>query len=113
MDIDPETFRNIKRLQAINLAGNQLHELPSDLFRYSRDVRIVDLSWNKLHILQENLFNGDGIENLNLSHNQLVKVPALSLSNLAALTLTKLDLNHNLIANIQSIDLSNKFRVGE
>lgn len=111
-DIDPETFRYTKRLQVIKLQGNFISELPADLFRYSRAVRIVDLSYNAIRVLQENFFGGDGMEDLNLSHNLLTKVPALSLSNLAALTMCRLNLNHNHIANIQSIDLSNKFRVG-
>lgn len=83
-----------------------------DLFRYARDLRVVDMSYNYIRGLTENFFAGDGIELLDLSHNLFSKVPALALSNLAALTLCELDLSHNNIAAIQSIDLSNKFRVG-
>lgn len=71
------------------------------------------MSGNQIRTLQENLFGGDGMEELDLSNNVMTKIPALALSNLAALTLCRLDLSHNQIANIQSIDLSNKFRVGD
>lgn len=48
---------------------------------------------------------------LDLSHNSLSKIPIMSLTNLAALTLCELDLSFNSIAAIHSMDLSNKFRV--
>lgn len=111
-DIDSEAFRNIKRLQIIKLHNNWITELPADLFRFSRSIRIADLSNNLLRQLHENFFAGDRLEDLNLGFNLLSKIPALSMSNLAALTLSRLDLSHNQIGNIQSIDLSNKFRVG-
>lgn len=46
-----------------------------------------------------------------MSHNSLTKIPVMSLTNLAALTMCELDLSHNSIAAIHSMDLSNKFRV--
>lgn len=48
---------------------------------------------------------------LDLSHNLLTKIPVMSMTNLAALTLCELDLSHNSISAIHSTDLSNKFRV--
>lgn len=50
---------------------------------------------------------------MDLSHNMFTKIPVMSLTNLAALTLCNLDLSHNGIVAIHSMDLSNKFRVSE
>lgn len=111
-EIDYDTFKHTRKLQLINLSNNKISDMPMDLFRYARDLRVVDMSYNFIRGLTENFFAGDGMELLDLSHNHFTKVPALALSNLAALTLCELDLSHNYIAAIQSIDLSNKFRVG-
>lgn len=75
------------------------------------DLRIVDLSFNLLRNLPDGLFVGDDMEALDLSHNQLSKIPVSSLTNIAALTLCELDLSYNNIGQIHSMDLSNKFRV--
>lgn len=75
------------------------------------DLRIVDLSSNFLRNLPDGLFNGDDLQKLDLSHNQLTKIPVQSMTNMAALTLCELDLSHNHIGAIHSMDLSNKFRV--
>lgn len=111
-EVDYDTFKNTRRLQVINLSNNAISDVPMDLFRNARDLRVVDMSHNFIRGLTENFFASDGMELLDLSYNKFTKVPALSLSNLAALTLCELDLSHNHIAAIQSIDLSNKFRVG-
>lgn len=111
-EVDYDTFKHTRKLQVINLSKNKISDVPMDLFRYTRDLRVVDMSHNFIRGLTENFFGGDGMELLDLSHNKFTKVPALALSNLAALTLCELDLSHNNIAAIQSIDLSNKFRVG-
>lgn len=111
-EVDYDTFKHSRKLQVINLSKNKISDVPMDLFRYTRDLRVVDMSHNFIRGLTENFFGGDGMELLDLSHNRFTKVPALALSNLAALTLCELDLSHNNIAAIQSIDLSNKFRVG-
>lgn len=56
--------------------------------------------------------NCNAIElSLDLSHNSLAKIPVMSLTNMAALTLCNLDLSHNDIVAIHAMDLSNKFRV--
>lgn len=111
MDIDSDTFRNTRKLQVLNLAHNFLPEVSYDTFRTLGDLRIVDLSYNNLRSLPDNLFTGDELEMLDLSNNQLTKIPVTALTNVAALTLCQLDLSHNHIGAIHSMDLSNKFRV--
>lgn len=109
--MDSDSFRYSKKLQVIKLSQNYLSEVPYDIFKNLNDLRIVDFSFNSLKSLPDNLFSGDAMEDLDLSHNQLTKIPVSALSNLAALTLCELDLSHNHIGAIHSMDLSNKFRV--
>lgn len=109
--MDSDSFRYSKKLQVIKLSQNYLSEVPYDIFKSLNDLRIVDFSFNSLKSLPDNLFSGDAMEDLDLSHNQLTKIPVSALSNLAALTLCELDLSHNHIGAIHSMDLSNKFRV--
>ena len=106
-----DTFRNSRRIQVLNLAHNDLTEISYDTFRNMGDLRIVDLSFNYLRSIPDNLFIGDDMEKIDMSHNQLTKIPVSSLTNVAALTLCELDLSHNNIGTIHSMDLSNKFRV--
>lgn len=109
-DVDSDSFRNTKRLQVLLLSGNSIGEIPFDTFRSNQNLRIVKLANNHLRSLPDNLFISSGMEQLDLSHNQLTKIPVTTLSNLAALTLCELDLSHNNIGAIHSMDLSNKFR---
>lgn len=109
----PDTFRNSRKIQILNLAQNSLTEIAPETFRNLGDLRIVDLSYNLLRTLSDSLFVGDDLEKLDVSNNQLTKIPVTSLTNVAALTLCELDLSHNHIGAIHSMDLSNKFRVSE
>ncbi|CRK93089.1 CLUMA_CG006599, isoform A [Clunio marinus] len=108
--IVPDTFRNSRKIQVLNLAHNELTDIAPDTFRTLGDLRIVDLSFNLLRSIPDSLFIGDDLERLDLSHNQLTKIPVTSLTNVAALTLCELDLSFNHIGAIHSMDLSNKFR---
>ncbi|GAB0092364.1 chaoptin [Sergentomyia squamirostris] len=110
IDLDYDTFRNTRKLQHINLSYNRVADLPTEFFKYITELRVVDLSHNFIRSLPENLFFDDGLEKLDLSHNWLVKVPYIAMSNVAALTLSYLDLSFNQIGTIQSSDLSTKFR---
>lgn len=109
--IFPDTFRNSRKIQVLNLAQNGLTEIAGETFRNLGDLRIVDLSYNLLRFLPDSLFVGDDLEKLDVSNNQLIKIPVTSLSNVAALSLCELDLSFNHIGAIHSMDLSNLFRV--
>lgn len=107
----PDTFRNSRKIQVLNLAQNELSDIAPETFRSLGDLRIVDLSYNLLRSLPDSLFSGDDLEKLDVSNNQLTKIPVTSLTNVAALKLCELDLSFNHIGAIHSMDLSNKFRV--
>jgi Leucine-rich repeat (LRR) protein len=111
--VAPDSFRNTRRLQVLDLHQNKLTDLNSESFRSLGNLRVVDLSFNHLKSFPDSLFVSDDLEKLDLSHNQLPKIPVTSLGNVAALSLTELDLSHNSIVSIHSMDLSNKFRVSE
>lgn len=110
-EMAPDSFRNSRNIQVLKLSNNFIENLPYDIFRYLSNIRIVDISHNNLRSLPDNLFTGDDLEKLDVSHNQLTKIPVTSLANVAALSLCELGLSHNHIGAIHSNDLSNKFRV--
>lgn len=85
--------------------------MSSETWRNQGDLRIVDLSFNSIRNFVDSFFVSDDLEKLDLSHNLLSRIPAASLTNVAALSLCELDLSYNSIASIHSMDLSNKFRV--
>ncbi|XP_055588501.1 chaoptin isoform X2 [Uranotaenia lowii] len=109
-DVDFDTFRYTRKLQVLKMSNNMISEIPTDLFRNVKGLRILELAFNNLKYLPDSLILEEGLERLDLSHNQFTKIPVSSLSNLAALALCELDLSHNHIGAIHSIDLSNKFR---
>ncbi|XP_065076627.1 chaoptin-like isoform X2 [Ochlerotatus camptorhynchus] len=109
-DVDFDTFKNTKKLQVLKLSNNMISDIPTDLFRNVYGLRVLEMAYNNLKYLPDGLILEEGLEKLDLSHNQFTKIPVTSLSNLAALALCELDLSHNHIGAIHSIDLSNKFR---
>lgn len=110
-DVDFDTFRNTKKLQVLKLSNNMITDIPTELFRNVHGLRVLEMAYNNLKYLPDGLILEEGLEKLDLSHNQFTKIPVTSLSNLAALALCELDLSHNHIGAIHSVDLSNKFRV--
>uniref|UniRef100_A0A182PNT2 LRRCT domain-containing protein n=1 Tax=Anopheles epiroticus TaxID=199890 RepID=A0A182PNT2_9DIPT len=109
-DLEYDALRSTRRLQVLKLSHNSLTEVPAELFRNAHNLRVLELAHNSLKYLPDNLLLSEGLERLDVSHNQFTKIPVTALSNMAALSLCELDLSHNHIGAIHSIDLSNKFR---
>ncbi|XP_037921990.1 chaoptin isoform X3 [Hermetia illucens] len=109
-EVDFDAFKNTKKLQVLYLQYNRMTDMPMDIFKPVQELRVVDLSHNRLRSLPDQLFYNGGLEKLDVSHNQLLKIPISSMSSLAALTLCELHLSNNFISTIHSMDLSNKFR---
>lgn len=76
-----------------------------------QNLRIVDLSHNNFRLLPDGLFFGEGLEKLDLSHNDLNRMPLQSMSFGSASTLCDLDFSHNDIASIPNGDMFSRFKV--
>ena len=127
--ISSDAFRGLEdTLQGLNLANNELDEVPVDTLRTLRLLGSLDLTSNKIQYVPNNAFvtlrlntlkfsdnnitladgafNGleQSLKNLNLKGCQLKEVPR-ALANLAGLAF--LDLAQNSIRNLGSGELSN------
>ncbi|XP_035777157.1 chaoptin-like [Anopheles albimanus] len=109
-EVEYDALRSLRKLQVLKLSGNALTELPAELFRGVNGLRVLELAHNTLKYLPDGLVQSEGLERLDVSHNQLTKIPVTAISNLAAMALCELDLSHNHIGAIHSVDLNNKFR---
>lgn len=75
------------------------------------NLRVVDMSHNKIRTLPDGLFFGEGLEILDLSDNDMNRMPLASMSFGSASTLCELDLSNNDIASIPNGDLFSRFKV--
>uniref|UniRef100_A0A0N4ZAY2 LRRCT domain-containing protein n=1 Tax=Parastrongyloides trichosuri TaxID=131310 RepID=A0A0N4ZAY2_PARTI len=70
-----QTFRELPRLQIINLANNEIEEINSFGFNFLLNVTEINLAGNKLKIIGENAFhNLPKLEKLNFSGNKISKI---------------------------------------
>lgn len=109
LEFEYDTFKNTRNLQVIILSNNYIAEVPKDLFRSLYHLRVVDMSHNRLKFVPDNLFKEEGLERLDLSNNQLTRLPLTSLSTAAASTLCEFDLSFNGISSLTSGDMLSKF----
>jgi Leucine-rich repeat (LRR) protein len=73
----PETLAQQQApLQRINLSAN-LHEFPADLYRFADSVEILDLSGNQLSDLPADLFRFKKLKRLFLTNNKFCHIPAV------------------------------------
>jgi hypothetical protein len=74
--IDAITLKNLKRLEKLNLASNQI-TLESGNFRHNRNLIRLDLSTNQIQFLAPNTFDQvNQLKLLNLSNNGLRSINA-------------------------------------
>ncbi|KAF5276013.1 hypothetical protein FQA39_LY00809 [Lamprigera yunnana] len=111
LEFEYDTFKNTRHLQVINLSHNYIAEVPKDLFRSLYNLRVVDMSHNRLKFVPDNLFKEEGLERLDLSNNQLSRLPLTSLSTAAASTLCEFDLSFNGITSLTHGQMLSKFEV--
>ncbi|XP_067012092.2 chaoptin [Anabrus simplex] len=109
-ELDFDTFRNTRRLQVLILSHNELSDVPNEVFRQLTQLREVQLSHNRLRGLPDALFTEDGLERLDLSHNQLSRMPAASLGVLAAASIVEMDLSWNFITSLHGQDVFARFK---
>lgn len=95
------------------LARNYLSDLPGELFRALNHLRLLDVSHNRLRSLPDNLWSEAGIERVDLSNNQISRLPVNSFSPQAAATLVEWDLSSNFLVALHAPEMMSRFRVGE
>lgn len=97
--------------QVLYLSNNLLTDIPGELFREFSNLRVVELANNRLRVLPDILFTGVPMERLDVSRNQLSRVPFSSFSADAAESLVELDVSSNFIVALHSPDAFARFRV--
>lgn len=106
-------FSEVKDLQFLSLANNELQYIPENLFSNLSDLKRLDLQQNTLRCLYVNLFTHlRNLEKLNLAGNRLVVLQDNIFGRLVKLT--DLNLSNNILKHISdsaisrfSVDLKN------
>ncbi|XP_037296903.1 chaoptin isoform X2 [Manduca sexta] len=105
-----DCFKKVKNLQIINLSHNHLMELPIEIFHDMQSLTSVDLSDNRIKNFADSVILSPSLERLDLSDNDLSRVPTNCLSPPAAANLVELDLSGNTIPAVSMSDFVQRFR---
>lgn len=98
-ELPPEVFDDLTSLRDLNLRHNRLVSLPPDLFRNLTALRWLNLAQNQLTRLPEAAFAGlTDLYSLSLGNNQLTAVPSDAFEGLSSLG--RLELLHNKIPEL-------------
>ncbi|XP_045767709.1 chaoptin isoform X5 [Maniola jurtina] len=105
-----DCFKKVRNLQIIDLSHNYLIEMPVEVFHDMHGLTSVDLSDNNIRNIADNLIISPALERLDLSENELSRIPTNCLSPAAAINLVELDLSGNHIPAVAIADLVQRFR---
>nr|XP_034828865.1 chaoptin-like [Maniola hyperantus] len=105
-----DCFKKVRNLQIIDLSHNYLIEMPVEVFHDMHGLTSVDLSNNNIKNIADNLIISPALERLDLSDNELSRIPTNCLSPAAAINLVELDLSGNHIPAVAIADLVQRFR---
>ena len=94
-----ETFMPKEVGTVFSLREMGLTEIPESIAQYLQNVTVLDLSFNFLTSLPVSLNTCTNLQEVWVNNNQLVSLPDLS-----ALSLTRLDVSHNKLANISNVN---------
>ena len=86
-------FETSPKLSEVNLASNTISRLNDGTFGHLTSLSLLDLSHNSLMRIEDNVFVGMNISHLDLSYNNLRKMPSLPLRKLTAARTLILDGN--------------------
>lgn len=87
-------FGQMKKLEYIQMANNQLIKFPSGL-HLLHHLKSVNLSYNRLKSFPVDLLLVNTLDVLNLSHNCITKLPALPVTYSRASLIFSIDLSYN------------------
>lgn len=93
----PTAFDRLENVVFINLATNELQELPAALFKQVDTIEELDLSSNNITVLPKNIFNGTSLAILNLKYNNIE-----SKLDFGTDEIQKLDLSFNKIVSVSN-----------
>ncbi|CAF0907580.1 unnamed protein product [Adineta steineri] len=107
-------FGQLKKLEYIHIAHNQLYRFPRGLHRLHH-LRNVNLSYNRLTTFPIDLLLVSTLDVLNLSHNLIIKIPPMPIAYKRATMIFSIDLSFNqltkfydyLLLIARKIDVSN------
>ncbi|CAH2242315.1 jg25229 [Pararge aegeria aegeria] len=95
--IDSNLFKPLKKLKILVLRDNKLTNLPNTLFKDMKSLANIDLSHNKIQGVPVDAFRGTSLKNLNLASNRITYITdnfCLELRNSGAI-LSKFYFNQN------------------
>lgn len=93
-----ESLKPLDRLEILSIANNQLNSLSAQLFRHTfKHLRRIDVSLNQLQSIASDLFMLPHMESINLSRNQLTRLPNLPSSYVRPNPMFSIDLSANQI----------------
>ncbi len=92
----------IENITSINLADNQIQQIPAHGFQGFKKLSVIDLRKNRLRHLYDDIFFGleETLEEVSLPDNNLNEFPSNALKTLN--NLNKINLNHNQFNSIPS-----------
>uniref|UniRef100_A0A672JH83 Zgc:172282 n=1 Tax=Salarias fasciatus TaxID=181472 RepID=A0A672JH83_SALFA len=96
----PSAFSDLRRLRALHLDSNRLTVIKDDHFKGLTNLRHLILANNQLHSISPHAFDDflSTLEDLDLSYNNLDKVPWDTIGRLT--NVNTLNMDHNLIENV-------------
>ncbi|XP_028981782.1 chaoptin-like [Diachasma alloeum] len=110
-DINQQTFCNLTNLKYIDLSHNEIADIRHGVFDTLAPLTTLDLSWNKIKKLRRNWFNPGSdqvpvehpmnLEYLDLSNNNMRKIPRWAFQNVTSLVILKL--NNNVLKDIPNL----------
>ena len=96
-------LRRIYWVKKLRLARNEFSSLPSEMGSYLKQCTKLDLQWNRLREIPQCLLELPSINELNLSHNDLVGIPDVPEW---SASLSVLDLSYNRLTNLPNSAVS-------
>ena len=97
MELEISWLRKIFWVKTLKLARNEFTSLPTEMGHYLKQCFKLDLQWNKLREIPPSLLELPSLNELNLSHNDLVNIPDVPEWSASLLVL---DLSYNRLSSL-------------